>query len=132
MFLRHAEHVADMIIQRVKTADLIPMWDYDAIESPETPRDASAAAITASAFIRLSELSGENKYFDYAEKILKSLSNDTYLAKPGTNRHFILMHSTGSLPNGFEIDAPLNYADYYYLEALQRYMKAKGLNYESL
>ena len=132
LFLQHATGIANMIMQRVKTADLIPLWDYDAIDSPETPRDASAAAITASAFIRLSELSKQNKYFDYAEKILKSLSGDAYLAKPGTNNHFILMHSTGSLPNGFEIDAPLNYADYYFLEALQRYMKVKGLTYHKL
>ena len=51
-----------------------------------------------------------------------------YLAKPGTNRGFILMHSTGSLPNGSEIDTPLNYADYYYLEALLRYMQVKEID----
>ena len=62
------------------------------------------------------------KYLDYAEKILKSLSSDAYLAKVGENQGFILMHSVGSLPNGSEIDTPLNYADYYYLEALKRFM----------
>ena len=72
------------------------------------------------------------KYFDYAEKILKSLSSDAYLAKPGENQGFILMHSTGSLPNGSEIDTPLNYADYYYMEAMQRYMKLKNLTYQNL
>lgn len=132
LFLTHAENVANMIISRVKTEDLIPLWDYDAIQSPETPRDASAAAVTASAFIELSTLTQNSKYFDYAETILKNLSSDTYLAPIGDNQNFILMHSTGSIPNGFEIDAPLNYADYYYLEALKRYMDVKKIKYADL
>ena len=82
----------------------------------------AAAAITASALLELSTLAPEGKkYFDYAETILKNLSSDKYLAVKGSNQGFVLMHSTGSLPHGSEIDVPLNYADYYYLEALQRY-----------
>ena len=78
---------------------------HDAPNTPETPRDASAASITASALIELSTLVEDGQvYFDYAEKLLKSLSSDAYLAKVGTNQGFILMHSTGSLPNGSEID----------------------------
>ena len=69
---------------------------------------------------------------DYAEKILKSLSGDAYLAKVGESQGFILMHSTGSLPNGSEIDTPLNYADYYYMEALKRFMDLKGISYKNL
>lgn len=132
IFLNHAEHIANMIIRRVKTEDLIPLWDYNAIQSPETPRDASAAAVTASALIELSTLTQNNKYFTYAETILKNLSSDAYFAKIGDNQNFILMHSTGSVPNGFEIDAPLNYADYYYLEALKRYMDVKQIKYFDL
>lgn len=87
----------------------------------------------ASALIELSTLVDDGQvYFDYAEKLLKSLSSDVYLAKVGTNQGFILMHSTGSLPNGSEIDTPINYADYYYLEALTRYMQVKGIDYKSL
>lgn len=132
VFLKHAEHVADMIIQRVKTKDLIPLWDYDAINSSDTPRDASAAAITASALIELHCMTKRDSYLEYAETILKNLSSDVYLAKVGKNQNFILMHSTGSVPNGFEIDVPLNYADYYYLEALKRYMDVKGIKYTDL
>ena len=58
-------------------------------------------------------------------KILKSLSSPAYLAKAGENEGFVLMHSTGSLPHGSEIDVPLNYADYYYLEAMKRYLSLK-------
>ena len=133
VFLNFARNIADMIMTRVQTEDAIPYWDYDAPATPETPRDASAAAVTAAAMLELSTMVEDGqKYFDYAEKILKSLSSDAYLAKPGENQGFILMHSTGSLPNGSEIDTPLNYADYYYMEAMQRYMKLKNLTYQNL
>lgn len=132
-YLNFAIHIADMIMTRVNTDDAIPYWDYMAPVTPQTPRDASAAAITASALIELSTfVTDGQKYLDYAERILKSLSSDAYLAKPGTNGGFILMHSTGSLPNGSEIDVPLNYADYYYMEALKRYITLKGISYKDL
>lgn len=121
-FLQEATHIADMIMQRVKTDDCIPYWDLDAPAGKDTPRDASAAAVTTSALFELSTFVPDGKkYFDYAETILKNLSSDHYLAAKGSNQGFVLMHSTGSLPHGSEIDVPLNYADYYYLEALQRY-----------
>lgn len=127
-FLNFATHVADMIMERVTTDDAIPYWDYDAPVTKETPRDASAAAVTASGLIELSTMVPDGKkYLDYAQKILESLSSDAYLAKPGINQGFILMHSTGSLPNGSEIDTPLNYADYYYLEALNRFIQIKNI-----
>ncbi len=132
-YLDFATNIADMIMAKVQTEDAIPYWDYDAPVGPETPRDASAASITASALIEMSTMvpNGE-KYFNYAEKILKSLSSDAYLATPGENEGYILMHSTGSLPNGSEIDVPLNYADYYYMESLKRYMDLKGISYNEL
>ena len=132
IFLNFAKDIADMIMDRVKTDDAIPYWDYDAPVTEETPRDASAAAVTASALIELSTMVPDGqKYLDYAEKILKSLSSDAYLAKVGDNQGFILLHSVGSLPNGSEIDTPLNYADYYYLEALKRFMELKKLRIEN-
>lgn len=125
-FLQEAIHIANMIMKRVKTDDRIPYWDYDAPAGKKTPRDASAAAVTASAFIELSTFTSDGKkYFDYAEIILKNLSGSGYLATKGSNQGFILLHSTGSLPHGSEIDVPLNYADYYYLEAMKRYLDLK-------
>ena len=59
-------------------------------------------------------------YVGYADEIMKSLSSDSYTATPGDNGRFILKHSVTSKPAGVEIDVPLNYADYYYLEALKR------------
>ncbi len=125
-FLDQAINVANMIMNRVKTDDCIPYWDYDAPATKETPRDASAAAVTASALLELCTYAPDGKkYSDYAEKILKALSSEQYLAQPGKNMGFVLMHSTGSLPHDSEIDSPLNYADYYYLEALCRYKDLK-------
>jgi len=120
-FLRQAEAIAAMIMKRNNTEDLIPYWDFDAIPSPRSPRDASAAAVIASGLLELSTLAPQGAaYRDYAEKILYSLASPAYLAEPGTNGGFVLRHSTGSLPHGSEIDTPLNYADYYFLEALTR------------
>jgi hypothetical protein len=105
--------------------DLIPYWDFDAPNIPNEPRDASAAAVTASALLELSKYApAENGYFKAAKKMLASLSSPEYLAEPGTNNNFILMHSTGHMPNGTEINGPITYADYYYLEALLRYQAA--------
>lgn len=100
----------------------VPDWNYDPQQFAEVPRDASAAAIVASAFLELTDyVSDGEKYFQEAEHILQSLSSPVYLAEPGTNCNFLLKHSVGSIPHGVEIDAPLVYADYYYLEALMRY-----------
>lgn len=99
----------------------VPDWNYDSNAFTVIPRDASAAAIAASAFLELADYTaGGERYEQAAEHILKSLSSPAYLSEPGTNCHFILKHSVGSIPHGNEIDVPLVYADYYYLEALLR------------
>lgn len=102
--------------------DLIPYWDMDAPDVPNEPRDASTAAVMASALYEISTYPVENpeSYKEYADRILESLASPEYTAAPGENGRFILKHSTGSIPHNNEIDVPLNYADYYYLEALKR------------
>ena len=102
--------------------DLVPYWDFDAPHIPNEPRDASAAAITVSALYELVEM-GQTQYKETADKIVESLSSPTYRALVGTNGNFLLMHSVGSIPHKAEIDEPLNYADYYFLEALARKVK---------
>jgi GTP-dependent phosphoenolpyruvate carboxykinase len=59
-----------------------------------------------------------------ADKILYNLTH-SYRSKIGENKGFILLHSTGHKPNKSEIDVPINYADYYYIEALIRAKKLK-------
>lgn len=120
-YLEMAENIAKYIMTSDKIpADKVPYWDYDAPEIPNAPRDASAAAVTASALIELSDYVSGKGYMEYAEDVMDSLSSDAYRAKIGENHNFILMHSVGSIPHNNEIDVPLNYADYYYVEALMR------------
>ena len=119
-YLLQAEKIAGYLFSHPRMPeDLIPYWDLDAPKIPDEPRDVSAAAVIASALYELDHYSRKN-YRKYADKILKSLSSPTYLSKPGENGNFILMHSVGSIPHGAEIDKPLVYADYYYLEAIDR------------
>ena len=106
--------------------DKIPCWDYNAPGAPDTQRDASAGAIMASALIELSQLDpGEESsgWLDLAIRQLRTLSGPEYLAEPGSQGGFILKHSVGSLPGKSEVDVPLTYADYYYIEALLRLKK---------
>lgn len=128
-YLEAAHKIAEYIMSnRPAENDYIPYWDYNAPNIPNEPRDASAASITASALLELSGYGDKaqgQKYFQYAEQILKQLSSDEYLAKEGENHGFILKHSVGSFPHDSEVDTPLNYTDYYYLEALKRYNETK-------
>lgn len=129
-YLAHARRVAAFLINHPNMpANKIPYWDYDVEATPETPYDASAAAIMASALVELGVLFGEKEgkaYIDFAEKQLRSLTSSEFLAVPGSNCNFALMHSTGSFPARSEVDVPLSYADYYYVEALLRMKKVIG------
>lgn len=126
-YLEQAKHVAHYLMNHPNMpADKIPYWDFNTPDIPNTPRDASAAAVMASALIELSQLDqseAAKSYLDYAEQQIRSLTSPEYLAEVGTNSNFILRHSTGFLPKNSEVDVPLTYADYYYVEALMRMKK---------
>jgi rhamnogalacturonyl hydrolase YesR len=100
--------------------DKIPYWDYDAPDIPHAYRDASSAAIMASALYEMSTYVNSNFYKGWADDIMERLAGPAYRAELGENGNFLLKHSVGSIPHGQEIDVPLNYADYYFLEALKR------------
>ena len=123
-YLTQARNIADMLLSRLPE-DGVPYWDLDSDKIPNDLRDASAAAIMASAFVQLSTLTDDEasnaKYLAMAEKQLRTLAGPEYLAEPGTNGNFILKHCVGSLPDNSEVDVPLTYADYYFLEALLKY-----------
>lgn len=131
-YLDQAKSIAAFLINHPRLPeDKVPYWDFDAPEIPNVPRDASAAAIMASALIDLSQLVDGDLRKDYlavAEKQIRSLSSPAYLAEVGDNKHFVLMHSTGHLPGNSEVDVPLSYADYYYVEALMRMKKLLNNN----
>jgi len=122
-FLKKAEAIAEYLFNHPRMPeDLVPYWDFDCKDIPNSPRDASAAAVIASALYEMSTYSPEKakNYKELADKIVVSLASTAYRAKLGENNNFLLMHSVGSIPHGAEIDVPLNYADYYFLEALVR------------
>lgn len=120
-YLDHAEHVANFLFTSPNMPeDLVPYWDFNCPDIPNTYRDASSAAIIASALYELTWWTDNQDYKAKADKIVESLSSPAYRAEPGTNGGFILMHSVGSVPHGSNIDVPLNYADYYFLESLIR------------
>lgn len=126
-YLNQAKNIAKFILTNPNMpADMVPYWDFDAKDIPNTYRDASSAALIASALLELGQYSTKKEqktYVSAAEKMLRSLSSSAYRAKLGKNGGFLLMHSTGALPFKSEVDVPLTYADYYFLEALLRYKK---------
>lgn len=128
-YLAQAEKIADFYLNHPNLpADKIPYWDFNAPNIPNEERDASAGAITASALLELSTYVGKAKskvYFAAAETMLVNLASPAYKANLGENNHFILKHSVGAKPLKSEIDVPLVYADYYFLEGLLRYQKLK-------
>jgi unsaturated chondroitin disaccharide hydrolase len=123
-YLVQAQKIAAFVMNHPRLpADKVPYWDFDDVKIPNAPRDASAAAIICSALLELRgyvDASTAAGYTTFAETQLRSLASPAYLAEPGSNGGFLLKHSTGNHPKNSEIDTPLNYADYYFLEALLR------------
>ncbi|WP_228379059.1 glycoside hydrolase family 88 protein [Chryseobacterium piperi] len=124
-YLNQARHIAKFILNNpTLPKDKIPYWDFNDPKIPDVPHDASAAAIIASALLELGQYvktEEKEEYVYNAQQILVNLSGEQYQAQPGENGGFLLKHSTGGLPLNSEIDVPLIYADYYFLEALKRY-----------
>ena len=131
VYLNKAKAIADFIVDNPNMPeDKIPYWDFNAPDIPYSKRDASAGAIMCSALLELSQYCEgplSIKYLETAKTQLITLCSDEYLAAKGSNGNFILKHGVGHLPNNSEVDVPLSYADYYFVEALTRYKKLMGL-----
>ena len=137
-YLEAAKNFADYFIAHLPE-DYVPYWDFNAgqegyqpdgdsyaknfMKEKPQPRDASAAAVVSSALFELGEITNNQQYIDMAVKMLKSLASAAYRAPLGENANFMIMHCTGSIPHRSEIDTPLVYADYYFMEALVRYKR---------
>lgn len=122
-FLDFACKVADVYLNRLPE-DKVPYWDFDDPAIPQSPRDASAASIVASALLELQGYCTDSHHDSYladATRMLRSLSSDSY--RSAGNKVSFLDHSTGHKPAGTEVDASIIYADYYYMEALMKYKK---------
>jgi len=120
-YLEHAENIAKFLLNNPNLpGDMVPYWDFNDPKIPNVVRDASAAAIMSSALFELGTFSQNGKqYRNAANKILESLTKN-YRSPQGENHGFLLLHSTGHMPNKSEIDVPIDYADYYYVEAILR------------
>lgn len=122
--LSKAEDIARTLLPKLPE-DGIPFWDFDSPDIPNDLRDASAGAIMASALIKLSTLTADSglkgQCLKVAEQQLRTLASPEYLAAPGELCGFLLKHSVGHKLAGSEVDVPLTYADYYFLEALLRF-----------
>lgn len=120
-YLKQAEATAKYFIyNKNMPEDGIPYWDLKDPSIPNAPRDASSAAVMASALIELYQFTKDKSYLDYSNKVINSLSSDKYLLNNSVKVPFLLDHSTGNWPKKDEIDQPINYADYYFLEAIIR------------
>jgi len=130
-YLEQAIKAADYVMDAPTPADGIPYWDYKAPDIPNEPRDSSAAAILSSALLELAKYAPAEKasrYRAWAVRALNSLCGEGYFAKPGECADFLLKHGTGVKPFGGEIDTPLNYGDYYFLEALLRFRELRQID----
>ncbi len=123
-FLHFAQKITDKYLSLLPE-DMVPCWDFDVANDPKEEKDASAAAVVASALLDLSTLvenkADQERYYNAAIKMLKSLGSSNY-SGVGKADSFLL-HSTGAKSLGHEIDVALIYADYYYIEALARLKK---------
>ena len=124
-YLEQAKQIAAFLLHHPNLpADKVPYWDFNAPDIPDALRDASAGAIMASALIDLSgyvDADLAKEYLSVAETQIRTLSSPDFFAEKGTNGNFIIKHCVGHLPGNSEIDVPLTYADYYYIEALMRF-----------
>lgn len=100
----------------------MPAWDFRAPQPLQSLRDTSAGACAASGLLLLAEkTSGEDSelYSSRGEQILKSLF-ERYGAWNNPDEEGLLLHGTGNYPQGSNIDIPLIYGDYYFVEGLAR------------
>ena len=143
-YLTQAENIARYILPLLPE-DGVPYWDFNAPGTPHAmpadapghpavynwregekiARDASAAAIMASAFVTLSSLTKDKALaFEckkMAERIIRVLASPMYLAEVDEIGGYLIKHCVGNMQGLSEIDVPLTYADYYFLEAVVKY-----------
>jgi len=120
-FKRSAFDTADYFLNNLP-ADLVPYWDYDHPDIPNTYRDSSAASPVASGLFELSKCTDDEsikeKYEKKALAILESLT-DNYTTE-GTPHRALLLHACQHVPNNQRMDNSLIWGDYYYFEGILR------------
>jgi len=128
-YLVNAQKIAEYILSYPEMPDdMIPYWDYKTAGNADSPRDVSAAAVVSSALFELQKYVPEKSgyYLDRANRILENIYNN-HKVEIGTHSGFLLDNSTGNLPYGYEVNTPIVYGDYYFLEALTRKVALSSL-----
>lgn len=121
VFLEQAKATAAFYLNHENLPkDGIPYWDFDDPTIPKAPKDVSAATLIASGLIELYNYTNDETYLNYSKKVMNSLHSPEYIVSKTVDAPFILNHSTGNWPKNDEIDEPIVYADYYFLETLLR------------
>ncbi|MDW5290787.1 glycoside hydrolase family 88 protein [Formosa sp. PL04] len=126
-YLETSIKLADHFLERLPE-DGIPYWDFDDPKIPDAPKDASAASLIACGMLELADQLDDNalrlKYTNAAKALMSKLESKEYFS--GDTNDALLLHSTGHMPNNSEIDVPIIYADYYFMEALLRLEKVEN------
>ncbi|MEO1449673.1 MAG: glycoside hydrolase family 88 protein, partial [Bacteroidota bacterium] len=119
-FLDQARGIAQYMYEHPRMpAHMVPYWDFDAPNIPREPLDASAATVAVCGLLMLCELdpARAEQYLTWSDRTLQTLAKADFQSDVAP---FLLDHSVGSIPGDFEVDVPIIYADYYYVEALRK------------
>lgn len=118
LFLKAAEQAARYFVGSLP-GDLVPPWDFTDPD-PEAPKDASATAICANAFLELGEIHPEPLrrayYRGLAESMIASLCRD-YLGR-GKDEEGLLLHSAYSVPHQDGVDSSVMWGEWFFLRAI--------------
>lgn len=126
-YLQQAEATANFYLNHKKLPeDGVPYWDFKAPNIPNESRDVSASVVIASACVELFKFTKNEDYLNYSKKLIRNLKSEKYLLAITINAPFILNHSFGDWSKRHEMDEPIVYADYYFLETLRRLNKLKN------
>ena len=120
-YLDQAEKTANFYLNHKNLPeDGIPYWDFNDTAIPNAPKDVSAATVVSSGMVELYGYTKNEKYLNYSKKVVNTLKSKEYILKSNITAPFILDHSTGNWPKNDEMDEPIVYGDYYFLETLLR------------
>ncbi len=120
-YLEAAKRTAHFFLAQLPD-DHVPHWDFRLPEHVDQHRDSSAGACAASGLLLLAEkvpATAAKPYRDAAIRILKSLYTH-YGAWDNPDEEGLILHGTGHYPEIKNIDVPLIYGDYFFVEGLAR------------
>lgn len=113
--------------------DGIPHWDYIYAGSKDQPRDSSAGVISVCGMKEMCKYLGEDapqkKIFENAAAHMLEAVIDHCTGEIGKEYDGLICHVTHALPQGLGIDQCAVYGDYFYLEALMRFLNPSWKGY---